>query len=748
MNIRDIVNRDIVNLDNCEQEPIHIPGSIQPHGCLMAIKNSSGVIDFCSGNAAEYIGLAYDQLLGKTLQDALGAEIQQQVAAHIASMPTTSPLILQVNDQRMFCNVHQADDNNDVYILEMEPLLEEQQQFPDVYNQTRQFLAYMEQSITLQQLCQLVANRTRQLTGYDRVMIYRFDEEYNGEVFAEAVREDLEPFLGLHYPHTDIPVQARNLYMKNLLRIITDIGYTPVPVYTIDDAQNKNLDMGMAVLRSTSPIHVQYLQNMGVGASLTISLIHKQRLWGLIACHHYSAKNISPNVRIAAQLQAHFIVSQIDMREATEEYDVSQKTNAAVDSTVAFTKTSDTFNSIAHSRHILDICHAGGVAIFFRNELSTGGSTPPQEIIKRLARDLAARQPQASMHTTHIVSDYPYMKGYSHVAAGLIYHPLSQMNEDCIIWFRPESVMEVHWGGDPNKAIIKDEKGLHPRKSFELWQEIVKDRCNPWLKPELTAAANYAVALQKHMALLIISANEQRYRELSERLKLYNDELENINWISTHDLQEPLRKIQLMASRILSLNDEPIPPSVLDLIHRMDVSARRMQTLLKDILNYTKIRYNQEEFKAIALQDIIAQVTADLDDKTKDIGAGINVGPLPQIKGVPFLLTQLFANLISNSLKFADKERHQQITISAQPQHEQNGVQYHHIVVGDTGIGFDEKYAPSIFKIFSRLNNRAEYEGSGVGLALCRKIMETHRGHIVAKGTEGEGAQFHLYFPV
>ncbi len=749
MNIRDIVNRDIVNLDNCEQEPIHIPGSIQPHGCLLAISADNHIINFCSGNTGQYTGVAYDQMLGKTIASCLGTDVESSIMQHIAALPATSPLALQINGYKLFCHIHKAEDANGAYILELEHVLANEQDYPDVYDQTRQFLSYMEQSISLQQLCQLVANRTRQLTGYDRVMIYRFDEQYNGEVFAESLREDLEPFLGLFYPHTDIPVQARALYMKNLVRLIADINYTPVPIYTIDDGSPKNLDLGMAVLRSTSPIHVQYLQNMGVGASLTISLVHQQRLWGLIACHHYSAKNIPPNVRISAQLQAHFIVSQIDMREAAEEYEVSIKTSAAVDRTLAITKNTETFAAITASRHVLDICHAGGICIFFRNELFTGGATPPPGVIKQLIKDMAAGYANTGMHTSYLAGLLPYMQQHSNVAAGIIYHPLSQMNMDCIIWFRPENITEVHWGGDPNKAIIKDENGLHPRKSFEKWQQIVKGKSKPWLQPEISAAGNYAVALQKHMALLIISANEQRYRELSERLKSYNEELENINWISTHDLQEPLRKIQLMASRILSAKeDEALPPKILDMVHRMDKSARRMQTLLRDILNYTKIRYNQEELSHVALKDIVADVMADMEEKTNDIGAQVKTSGLPLIKGVPFLLKQLFTNLIGNSLKFTDKKRQQQITITTLPNIEKNSIGYYHIVVKDTGIGFDEKYASSIFKIFSRLNNRTEFEGSGVGLALCKKIMETHRGFITATGVDGQGAEFHLYFPV
>ena len=276
MNIRDIVNRDIVNLTNCEQEPIHIPGSIQPHGFLLGLKNNSLIIDYCSGNIAQYISISYSQLLGKSFSEVFGEQAQESFFDYVSQnlMLSSSLLKLTLAGNEFLCTLHKS---SDTYILEAEPISVDEKNASESYNQTSQFFSYMHDTHSLKELCQLVADGTRDITGYDRVMIYRFDKDYNGEVYAESKREDLEPFLGLHYPHTDIPAQARQLYMQNLLRIITDIDYTPVPVYTIDDTANKNLDLSLSILRSTSPIHVQYLHNMGVGATLTISLIHQKR---------------------------------------------------------------------------------------------------------------------------------------------------------------------------------------------------------------------------------------------------------------------------------------------------------------------------------------------------------------------------------------------------------------------------------------------------------------------------------------
>ena len=184
------------------------------------------------------------------------------------------------------------------------------------------------------------------ITGYDRVMVYRFDEQYNGEVFAESKTEALPAFLGHHYPHSDIPAQARELYLRNLLRMIPDVAYTPVPLYTLDDGRpEKTLDMSHSVLRSVSPIHIQYLKNMGIQATLTISLVLEGRLWGLIACHHYSPKWTPHYIRLSAQLQAHFLTSQIRVQETAEEYQRSQAIEKDLNSLLGtLTKKEDFFS--------------------------------------------------------------------------------------------------------------------------------------------------------------------------------------------------------------------------------------------------------------------------------------------------------------------------------------------------------------------------------------------------------------------
>lgn len=333
----------------------------------------------------------------------------------------------------------------------------------------------------------------------------------------------------------------------------------------------------------------------------------------------------------------------------------------------------------------------------------------------------------------------------------MLYHSLNNDGSNCIIWFRPETKVEINWGGDPNKSIVKDANGLHPRKSFALWQEIVDCRSKEWLRPELANAKAYTFNLQRHINLHIISQEEEKYRKLSELLKETNSELENINWISTHDLQEPLRKIQLISSRILS-KDEQMSSNVQDAIMRMNNSANRMQTLLVDILKYTRLKHTDDTFEDVDLNAILDEMKSELTDSINEKSAEIITDKLPHVQGIPFLLKQLFSNLVANSIKYSSPSGHPSIKITSNhtpvPFLSEDKNLYQVIYVADNGIGFEMEYAESIFNIFTKLHVSSEYKGSGVGLALCKKIMQTHKGYITAASTQGVGTVMSLYFPV
>ncbi|KAA6436609.1 GAF domain-containing protein [Dyadobacter flavalbus] len=758
MNIKNIVNRDNVNLTNCESEPIHIPGSIQPHGFLLGIKKDSYKIDFCSENIHTYVDFRPESVLGKVLSDVFPADQSADfiLYANEEFIDTAKPFVFTLSEVPYNTTVHKS---GDTIILELEPFPDGTLNLPNLYNQTRKFVSIMERATYLPELCQEIANETRAITGYDRVMIYKFDPDYNGEVIAESRNEDFVSFAGQKYPHSDIPVQARELYIRNPLRMIADINYKPVPILTLDDStekSNKSLDLSNSILRSVSPIHIEYLQNMGVGATLTISLLQNHKLWGLIACHHYSPKILPHYTRLSALLQGHFLTSQISVREVAEEFEVGREVDKAlVDSLELLHDNENFIETHFQSPSILKLANANSSALYYNGKLYKNGDMPEDEKLIRLFHFLSGEYPNHGMDTFSLSTVYPDGNELSRLVSGIIYHPLNSGNANGVLWMRPEKVETINWAGDPKKAVLQSENGfrLSPRKSFELWMEVVKYKSNPWRKSELNAASSFSYALQKHINFQIIRTQEKKNRLLNEELKTANKELANLNWISTHDLKEPLRKIQIFASKVLDREDPDLSVQVKDSVERMRFAAHKMQILIEDILNYSKAGSMEKVFEKTDLNLVLRNVLSELNENIEEKKAVVHSDPLPTLSIIPFQIHQLFINLISNAIKFSKTDVSPVVRIRVNiVTEEKNQVsdeqQYYMLSFEDNGIGFENEYTTRIFDVFQRLHPAHKYPGTGIGLAICKKIMENHGGFIKADSELDKGSVFNIYFPV
>ncbi|MCF0057214.1 ATP-binding protein [Dyadobacter sp. CY356] len=759
MNIKDIVNREVVNLTNCESEPIHIPGSIQPHGFLLGIRNEDQIIEFCSANCTDYLNRTPEQVLGKTLQDIFGKEQSDQFVLywHTNKNNQSTPFVFLSDDKQFNTSVHLS---GETIILEFEPFPDGTLSLPDLYNQTRSFVSLMEKHSYLPELCQDISDEIRAITGYDRVMIYRFDADYNGEVIAESKIEELNSFSGQKYPHTDIPAQARELYIRNPLRVITDIGYTPVPLLTLNDSDeksNKSLDLSLSLLRSVSPIHVEYLKNMGVGATLTVSLLKNNKLWGLIACHHYSPKLLPHYTRLSALLQGHFLTSQIAVREVAEEFEISQAADSALMESLIILHENEEFIEEFHkSPSLLKLANATGFAIYYQGEIYKNGNVPEDEELIPLLKKLAEKYPNAGMHTEQLMTIFPEDEKLSRYAAGIIYHSIGGGTPDGVIWLRAERRETINWAGNPHKAVVHTDDGiarLSPRKSFELWLEEVKNKSSKWRISEINTSSSFAYALQKHINLRYIKNQENKNRLLNDELKAANKELANLNWISTHDLKEPIRKIQIFASKVLDRDNPDLSAQVKDSVERMRFAAEKMQVLIEDILSYSRTGNMEKVFEKVDLNTILKKVLEELAENIEEKKGTITFDNLPVLEIIPFQIHQLFVNLLGNALKFSREHIAPVINIEVSvtvperfPGHLDTKECYA-ISFQDNGIGFEKEYKNRIFDVFQRLHPNHKYPGTGIGLSICKKIMENHSGFITADSELGHGARFTIYFP-
>jgi len=376
----------------------------------------------------------------------------------------------KLGNQSFDCTIHK---NNNIFLLEFELAVDAKKKIVDINQQAKNIIDYMQKPGSLQMLCTFVAEETRIITGYDRVMIYKFDEDYNGHVYAKSKSDGMKSWMNLHYLHTDIPVQARALYLKNTLKIIPDVNYTPSPVFTIDDAPDKDLDLSMSVRRSSSPIHLQYLKNMGVTASLTISPVHSDKLWGMIACHHNTPKYLNGEVRMAATIQGRILTSQISNRDLAEEYGEAKHIDNALNNLLVqvFSSEGLLVDDLVIQKDLLLITKASGVIIILNDKIFSVSNVSEPAEIKKLVNWLHTYSRATGINISNLSSLYKDAKKWSNIVSGVIYHSLGSGQRNCIIWCRPEVIQEVNWAGNPHEAIVKDKGSLSPRNSFETWKE-------------------------------------------------------------------------------------------------------------------------------------------------------------------------------------------------------------------------------------------------------------------------------------
>lgn len=495
-----------VDLDNCAREPIHVPGSVQPRGVLAIVRESDLEVCQVSANVAELLGRDVDDVLGRHLSSLIGthqaARVEQAVSAP-GDLQQRNPIecVVDVAGDQLAFDVILRREPGGVLLVEVETAYGERPfAFPNTYQAVRGSVDELNRAATLSELYDATARAVRELTGFDRVMVYRYDEDYNGEVVAEAKLDDLNSFLGLHYPSTDIPAQARALYEKNWLRLIDDVGYTPAPlVPTVDPERGVPTDLTHATLRSVSPIHIEYLQNMGVRASMSISLLRHGRLWGLIACHHYAGPHLPP---FGTRAAAEFLGATLSLRLVDQFEDEQLHRRLAAQAVLGklTAATLDDGESLSEvllgAPNLLDLVPADGAVVNIGGEYRMLGSVPsPQAVAAVAAWALDAGDNVASSDS--FSRELPDLDVDSDVTSGAL--AINLPDGQYAIWFRGEVVRSVDWGGDPhNKAIAVgegDDIRLSPRKSFDRWRETVNGCCEPWQSTEVDSAES----LRRHL---------------------------------------------------------------------------------------------------------------------------------------------------------------------------------------------------------------------------------------------------------
>ncbi|MGG6297257.1 ATP-binding protein [Leptolyngbya sp. AN02str] len=738
------------HLSSLKQPSLHTLNQVQPHGAILVLQEPDMTVLQASRNVSKLVGRPAEDLIGKTLEDIFDSYqadklLQGLAAENLDLMNPSKVWIRRVGDDYGVFDAIAHRSADGFLVLELEPsLLQENIPFLGFYHLTRGSIHQLEAGANLTQFFQTIVQEVRSVTGFDRVMLYRFDQDNHGEVVAEDKAPEMEPYMGLHFPESDIPLPARKMFISNWIRTIPDATAEPVDIYPpINPQTHQPTDLTQSILRSPFPCHLEYLHNMGVGSSLTISLMKDQKLWGLIACHHRTPRQIPYELRKACEFLGRVIFSEIANREEEADHHYRMKLSHVQTSLINAMSRHDNFIDalVQGDPNLLDLANASGAAVCFNGRWTMIGRTPSEEELTYLTQWLAKHVSEDVFYTDSLPQIYFEAERFKHIASGLLAIPISKRS--FVLWFRPEVIQTVNWGGDPNKAYVLkgtdvEDVRLCPRQSFALWKETVRLKSLPWQAAEVKAALEFRKAI---VNIVLRQAEELAF--LAQDLERSNAELKKFAYVASHDLQEPLNQVANYVQLLEMRYDSALDEDAKEFINFAVDGVGLMQTLIDDVLAYSKVDLKGIECQLTNVEDAVTQAIANLRSRIGETQATVTYDAMPQLVADRTQLMQLFQNLIGNAVKFRQFEQPPRIHISVERTEESWKFGVH-----DNGIGIDPKFSDRIFVIFQRLHTRDEYPGSGMGLAICKKIVECHRGQIWVESELGQGATFYFTLPV
>jgi two-component system, chemotaxis family, sensor kinase Cph1 len=739
MNQSEIATNQADSLNYHDSQPIHIPGSIQPHGVLLVLTPSLQIVQI-SDNTQKYFGKTPEQLLNQHLNQLLNiqqiAVVEQQLSetkANSTSFKFTIPV--PTGNQHFDIIAHCIEGG---IILEIEPTLSlEPMSLLSFYGLMSDAITQMQQTSNFDDFLHLVADKVKEITSFDRVMVYKFAEDGSGSVIAEVKPDDSSPYFGLHYPATDIPRPARELYTRNKLRFIPDFNAEASYLIPQNHPQSlQPLDLSCVVLRSVDSCCIKYHQNMDVEALLVISLVQDQKLWGLISCHHQTPKYLTYEMRMLCKFFGQIVSLELGKKVIQQDIDYQNKLKSLQSQFIESISQADNFiDALIHpAPRLLDLVSAGGCAVCLDGEITVVGNALDIEAIRKLIEWIDSNISDDLFSTNSLPKLYPDAEAFKNTASGLLVLRISRIRSYYILWFRPEVIQTVNWAGNPNLVFnIADNSNftLSPRQSFELWQETVRLTSLPWKQCELDSA----VDLRNAIVSIVLNKADELAKIILE-LERSNKELDSFAYAASHDLKEPLRGIHNYSTILLEDYGSLLDAEGIDYLNTLVRLTQRMDSLIDALLRLSQlgqaeIRRQTTDFNQL-LGRVLEMFRASRQQKTVDIRIP---RPLPTVE-CDVLVSEVFTNLISNAFKYSDRTS-QWIEVGyldSSP-----AVFY----IRDNGIGIQPHHQETIFRLFKRLHSQEKYGGgTGAGLAIAKKIVERHGGRIWVESIYGEGSTF------
>ncbi|WP_197697553.1 ATP-binding protein [Micromonospora siamensis] len=731
----------------CVREQIHLLGGVQSYGALVAVRDS--VVAVASSNTGAVLGVAPAELVGTPLSRLLSPD-QIDAALTLEQADTGETAVLPVTagpHRRAFdLTLHRVDGR---LVLEFEPAEPDRPPFTRFYTLVRQALTRLQRATSVTEACQAAVREVRAITGYDRVVAYRFETlDGPGEVVAEDRAAELEPWLGLWFPATDIPPQARRLYERNWIRVIADVE-DPTASLTPPRLADTGapLDLSRSVLRTVSPFHLEYLRNIGVASSMSVSLLAEERLWGLIACHGRRPRRLGAELRSACEFFGVALSLHLAALRARDEAVGLERGRAALARATETMADALPTALLEGPVDLLALVDADSVVVRLGDETAVRGAPLPPQLVDDLWAGLPASTPGRPWSSDHLAGALPGGWRHDGQVSGALVLPLSRAG-DCIAWLRRERTVERRWAADPGAPVVLGPNGerLTPRGSAAVFLATVRGHSRPWTVTDATVATELGRAVTD-----VILRHAAALAGLNRELSRINLDLESFAHVAAHDLKEPLRGIANAATFILEDAGSEVDEVTLRRLRTVERLAVRMDELLNSLLYFARVGQTSLRRRLVDLRTAVEHALEIAGPRLRDAAMELR---MPE-RGAATVdvdldrFAEILVNLLVNAAKYAREEQPRWVAVEmldAVPPGATEPVPA--VAVTDNGIGVPAHLRGEVFQLFRRLHPQSAHGGgSGAGLAIVKRLVERHGGQVwISDGPEG-GTSVRLTLP-
>lgn len=757
---------DYADLNDCDKEPIHIPYAIQPYGYLLSVDITSGKVLRISENVTELVKFERHLILGANIGDLFTTTNLRRVIHPLTinqnNLRRTRHEKIWVNHpkegpQYYDCMIHQVQTE---CILEIVP--EKLPNMPVGY--TNNDVTSLANRICVDtdnaaELIKGIPALIAKITGFRRVMVYKFDEDYNGSVIAETTSESMTSYLGLHFPSSDIPKQALALYKTNTIRVIPDIRYVPCKILSVEKELSE-FDMSYSTLRSVSPIHLEYMSNMEVESSMSLSLVYKGKLWGLIACHHDEPHYIPLSVWSGLETAAEIIASNIGMREHMEKMvEINSIKTHATASANLFSEVGASLNiedAVNKSiKMIQEFCEADGVAVKLNQPGQSEpfwcmhGSTPEQDQILQIIESCKPHLQDHFFKTDNLSNHFEWAKAISAVASGVMILKITDKFEGYLVWFRENSDKFIYWAGDPYKAVTEDESGarISPRKSFMAWKEVVEHASRPWSDELDPIVKDFGERISNvfeinrfaHEIARITDEQQKQKQLLIQNTKMA--EMGGMIRAITHQWTQPLSVLSLANQLILEwIDTDSLTMKELENLEKScSIQIDYMKQTMKDFSEFFRPDKRQSCFdlsESVTGVHRIIQPSLKQHLITTDIA--LDTLDYPFVTGNSNEFKQVMMILFSNARDAISENQIKEGHISINTFEDEKTVT---LTMQDNAKGIPDSIISDIFNPY--VSTKGD-KGTGIGLYIAKTIIEDHMQGSISVENRENGACFIL----